>query len=98
MSDHLQAFNKAIYARPLTQRLPVATDAAYMEKLSHKKRTDFSLADFAKTRGRDNKMYHLTDGFNLNKKEDNPVMDEYVSMLLYAKQRKYTAATAKKLH
>ena len=88
MSDHLQALNKTLYSKAFSNRMPVATDAAFQEKLAHKKRSNVTYSDFARNQGRDNKMYHLSDGYNLNKKEDETVMDECVTMLLYAKQRK----------
>ena len=46
-----------------------------MEKLAHHKRSNVSYCNFDRNRGRDNLVYHISDGYNLNKKEDRTLMD-----------------------
>ena len=60
-----------------SKEMAVHTDAAFIEKLAHHKRSNVMYADFGKTRGReDTLVYHISDGYNLNRrKEDETYMD-----------------------
>lgn len=50
--------------------MAVHTDPAFIEKLAHRKRTNVTYADFAKSQGReDNLVYHISDGYNLNQRK-----------------------------
>ena len=86
MSDHLQRFNKTMRnGQGYTSHIPVATDPAHMEKLAHHKRSNVTYVDFGKGLGRNNVMYHLSDGYNLEKREDATYMDTIMAMKLAQK-------------
>ena len=89
MSDHLQFFNKTLNQKALQSHMPVKTDSAFFEKLSHHKRTNISYVNFVKNKGRDNKMYHLSDGYNLNPKEDRTHFQEALAIQLAMKEHEY---------
>jgi len=75
--------------------MPVSTDAAFFEKLSHRKRTNVSYVDFAKNKGRDNKMYHISDGYNLNTREDQTRMEVALAMKIALKEHNYKSLQRK---
>lgn len=66
MRDHLNAFSKAVSGKPYQSDMTILHDNGHLERgAGHKKRTNVMFADFAKTPARDTKMYHLSDGYNL---------------------------------
>ena len=67
------------------------TDPAFIEKLSNRKRTNVTYSDFGKSLGReDNLVYHISDGFNLNKRKgDETYMEQYLAIQLALKEHKY---------
>ena len=70
--------------------MTIKTDPAFIEKLSHRKRSNVTYANFAKNSGRDNLMYHLSDGYNLNaKKDEETFMDNYLAFRLAQKKHEY---------
>ena len=77
--------------KPFNTSMPIGTDAAFIENLSTYKRSNVAFGDFAKNKGReDNLMYHISDGFNLNKtREDQTYMDMYIAIQLAKKEHKY---------
>lgn len=89
MSDHLQGYHKTTYKKAFQSHMPVKTDSAFFEKLSHRKRTNFSYVNFAKSKGRDNKMYHLSDGYTLNPREDRTHFEEALAIKLALKEHEY---------
>ena len=81
MSQHLQKFSKDMAGTPFKSAIPVSTDPAFIEKLAHFKRSNICYGNFAKNKGReDNLLYHISDGFNLNKREDETYMDKYLAI------------------
>ena len=89
MREHLQRFNKQMLDRPFQASASIATDGSFFEKLAHHKRTNVTYSNFAKSRGRDNSMYHLSDGYNLNKREDDTFMDQCIALRLAQKEHAY---------
>ena len=70
-------------------------DAAHMEKLAHHKRSNVTYSNFSKSLGRNNKMYHLSDGYNLEKREDDTYMDTIMAMKLAQKQHQFKQLQSK---
>ena len=89
MGDHLQHFSKKISKAPFVSAMPISTDPAFHDKLSHRKRTNVSFVNFGRNLGRDNKLYHISDGYNLNKREDETYMDQFLALQLAQKEHKY---------
>ena len=71
--------------------MPIGTDPAFIENLSNYKRSNVAYNDFSKNKGReDNLVYHISDGFNLNKRRDDETfMEGYLAMQLARKEHKY---------
>ena len=80
MGDHLQYFSKKITKAPFVSAMPISTDPAFQDTLSHRKRTNLSYVNFGRNQGRDNKVYHISDGYNLNRREDETYMDQYLAL------------------
>jgi len=59
------------HSTPRTHRnsFGAASAAPLYETLGHKKRTNSTFVNFGKTKGRDNAMYYLSDGYNLADKD-----------------------------
>ena len=57
-------------------------DAGFQEKLAHRRRTNVSFTNFDRTRGRDNSMYYISDGYNLQKPAQPSEFDRFLQMKL----------------
>ena len=91
MSDHLQKLNKATMQCPFKTNMPVSTDTAFHDKLSHKKRSDVCFNVFSKRPGReDNFVYNVSEGYNLRGKNNQETnFDRMLAVKLAQKEHEY---------
>ena len=66
-------------------------DAGFQEKLAHRRRTNVSFANYDKARGRDNSMYYISDGYNLEKPPKQTEFDRFLSIKMQENTRLYHA-------
>jgi hypothetical protein len=55
------------FRRKIEFETTAAIESPIYEKLGHRGRSNISYCDFGKSKGRDNVMYDISDGFNLRK-------------------------------
>ena len=55
-------------------------DPGFQEKLAHRRRTNVSFSNYDKARGRDNSMYYISDGYNLEKPRKTSEFDRFLAL------------------
>ena len=66
-------------------------DAGFQEKLAHRRRTNISFANYDQASGRDNSMYYISDGYNLEKPQKPTQFDRFLAMKMSQKRHIYNA-------
>ena len=80
MTSPKQAFSSTMSGNIFNQ--VTKEDAGFQEKLAHRRRTNVSFTNFDRTRGRDNSMYYISDGYNLSKPAPPTEFDRFLQMKL----------------